>query len=148
MFEDSRGRIWIGTYEGGAGAGVGCFDGKRWTRFTRRDGLIDDRVYCMFIDSRKKMWFGTECGVSRYDGTSWRSFTKTDGLVENLVRAILEDKEGSLWLGTYPYEQNKGGISIVRYAGKPETLQEKLQKLLPQSGEIVRLGPRKKLGKL
>jgi ligand-binding sensor domain-containing protein len=101
VFEDSRGRIWIGTYEGGAGAGVGCFDGKRWTRFTRRDGLIDDRVYCMFIDSRKKMWFGTECGVS-----------------------------------------------IVRYAGKPETLQEKLQKLLPQSGEIVRLGPRKKLGKL
>jgi hypothetical protein len=106
--------------------------------------LIDDRVYCLFIDSRKKMWFGTEGGVSRYDGKSWRSFSRADGLVENLVRAILEDREGSLWLGTYPYEPNKGGISIVRYAGKPETLQEKLQKYLPDGREPKKLGPRTK----
>jgi ligand-binding sensor domain-containing protein len=141
MFEDPDGHMWFGTV-----GGIGIFDRakSKWHSLTTLDGLVDDRVYCMLIDSRKKMWFGTEAGVSRYDGKTWRSFTKADGLVENLVRAILEDREGNIWFGTYPYEPGRGGIGIARYAKPPESLQEKLQKYLPQSLNPKRLEPWKK----
>ena len=85
-----------------------------WRRLTVADGLVHDRVYVMYIDNDKKMWFGTEGGVSRFDGKNWKSFTRDDGLVENLVRAIVQDHEGTLWFGTYPYARRKGGISRAR----------------------------------
>lgn len=138
MFEDPAGNMWFGTI-----GGVSVLEpaAGKWHPLTTLDGLIHDCVYCMFIDSGKKMWFGTEGGVSRFDGKSWRSFTKQDGLVENLVRTIVEDRQGNLWFGTYPYEAKKGGISIARYGGKPETLQERLQKYLPEGSALKRLSP-------
>ena len=191
VFEDSRGNIWVGTYEHGLGAGVGCYDGKRWQNYTRQDGLVNDcvysmfedpagnlwfgttggvsildsqavgrpaaeicsawhtirsadglvdnRVYSMLIDSHKKMWFGTEGGVSRFDGTSWISFTQKDGLVENLVRAIIEAQDGSLWFGSYPYARGAGGISIARYQGVP-SLPDRVLRLLPDRPEQKKLG--------
>lgn len=171
VFEDSRGQIWVGTYEGGQGAGVGCYDGNTWRSFrkkdgladdcvysmfedpignmwfgtingvsvysgsdwhtlTKKDGLVDNRVYSMMIDSEKKFWFGTEGGIGRFDGDSWISFTKEDGLVENLVRAMVEMTDGSLWFGTYPYQRNRGGISIARYEGL-KSLPDRVLDLLP-----------------
>ena len=179
VFEDSRGQIWVGTYEGGQGAGVGFYDGKKWHSFrnndglvddcvysmfedpvgnmwfgtingvsvydgatwhtlTKKDGLVDNRVYSMMIDSEKKFWFGTEGGVSRFDGESWISFTKEDGLVENLVRAMVEMGDGSLWFGTYPYQRNRGGISIARYEDV-KSLPDRVLDLLPDKKALKEL---------
>jgi ligand-binding sensor domain-containing protein len=125
MFEDPAGNMWSGTI-----GGVSVFDGKNWHKLIKKDGLVNYRVYCMMIDSEKKMWFGTECGISRFDGESWISFTKDDGLVENLVRTMIEMNDGSLWFGTYPYQRNRGGISISRYEGG-KSLPDRVLKLLP-----------------
>jgi ligand-binding sensor domain-containing protein len=105
VFEDSRGRIWVGTYEHGRGAGVGCWDGSGWRRFTRRDGLIDDCVYSMFEDPDGRVWFGTINGVSIYDGTSWYRLTTMDGLVDDRVYAMFIDADRTMWFGT------EGGVS-------------------------------------
>lgn len=135
MFEDPLGNMWFGTIGGisifsreASLSGTG--KASAWHTLTRSDGLVDNRVYCMMIDSRKKMWFGTEGGVSRFDGKSWISFTRKDGLVEDLVRAIIETQDGSLWFGTYPYARGAGGISIARYQGT-RSLPERVLRLLP-----------------
>jgi ligand-binding sensor domain-containing protein len=117
--------MWFGTI-----GGVSIFDGKKWHNLTKKDGLVDNRVYCMMIDSQKKMWFGTEGGVSRFDGEAWISYTKKDGLVENLVRSIIEADDGSLWFGTYPYQRGCGGISIACYEGV-KSLPDRVMRLLP-----------------
>jgi ligand-binding sensor domain-containing protein len=109
VFEDSRGRIWVGTYEHGQGAGVGCWDGSSWRRYTREDGLIDDCVYSMFEDPDGRMWFGTINGVSILDGTTWYRLTTLDGLVNDRVYAMLIDAGRTMWFGT------EGGVS--RYDG-------------------------------
>jgi ligand-binding sensor domain-containing protein len=109
VFEDSRGRIWVGTYEHGQGAGVGCWDGSSWRRYTREDGLIDDCVYSMFEDPDGRMWFGTINGVSILDGTTWYRLTTLDGLVNDRVYAMLIDSSRTMWFGT------EGGVS--RYDG-------------------------------
>jgi ligand-binding sensor domain-containing protein len=105
VFEDSRGHVWIGTYDHGQGAGVGQWDGRRWRRFTRRDGLVHDCVYSMFEDPEGRMWFGTLGGVSIYDGTKWHCLTKKDGLVNDRVYSMFIDRDKKMWFGT------EGGVS-------------------------------------
>jgi ligand-binding sensor domain-containing protein len=105
VFNDSQGRIWIGTYEHGVGAGVGCYDGHHWQKYTSRDGLVNDCVYSMFEDPSGNMWFGTIGGVSIYDGKTWHILTVDDGLVDKRVYCMMIDSHKKMWFGT------EGGIS-------------------------------------
>jgi ligand-binding sensor domain-containing protein len=135
MFEDPGGNMWFGTI-----SGVSIFDGKAWHTLTDKDGLVDNRIYCVLIDSHKKMWFGTEGGVSRFDGQSWISYSKKDGLVENLTRAIIETRDGSLWFGAYPYGRGLGGISVARYQ-QAKSLPDRVLDLLPEPPTPLELPP-------
>jgi ligand-binding sensor domain-containing protein len=45
-----------------------------------KEGLTDNWVYALDIDSQGNIWAGTEGGVSRFDGKSWVGFTHEDGL--------------------------------------------------------------------
>lgn len=105
VFEDSRDRIWIGTYEHGRGAGVGCLDGSTWHRFTHRDGLASDCVYSILEDPEGRMWFGTLAGISVYDRGTWHRMSTMDGLVHDRVYAMLIDSDQKMWFGT------EGGVS-------------------------------------
>ena len=105
VFEDSRGNIWIGTYEYGLGAGLGCFDGHRWQNYSTKDGLVDDCVYSMFEDPSGNMWFGTIGGVSIFDHKNWHTIRKADGLIDNRVYCMHIDRNKKMWFGT------EGGVS-------------------------------------
>ncbi|MEO3751676.1 two-component regulator propeller domain-containing protein [Streptomyces sp. B6B3] len=105
ILQDSRGHLWVGTYDRGHGAGVGRFDGRRWRAFNRADGLAGDCVYAMAEDRDGHLWFGTTEGVSVFDGARWRRVTRRDGLVDDRVYAVTVDDRGALWFGT------EGGVS-------------------------------------
>ena len=100
VFNNSQGRIWVGTYEHGVGAGVGCYNGKSWLTFTSRHGLINDCVYSMFEDPSGNMWFGTVGGISIFDGKNWHNLTHKDGLIDNRIYCMLIDSHKKMWFGT------------------------------------------------
>jgi ligand-binding sensor domain-containing protein len=55
--------------------GVYRYDGKTWTHFTTADGLIDNKICTITVDSSGNLWFGSfEKGVSRFDGQEWKSY--------------------------------------------------------------------------
>lgn len=99
------GSVWAGTW----GAGVGRFDGKKWTNFTTREGLAGNVVYSMVRDSRGVMWFGTDNGVSRYDGKQFVNYSRNDGVIESNVYALAVGPNGNIWAGT------KGGVVRIGY---------------------------------
>lgn len=105
VFNDSHGRIWIGTYEQGLGAGVGCYDGQRWRSYTTAQGLVNNCVYSMFEDPQGNMWFGTLSGISIFDGSNWHTLTSHDGLVDDRIYCMLIDSTKKMWFGT------EGGVS-------------------------------------
>jgi len=75
----------------------------RFQYLTTADGLPQNTIDCIFLDSQRFMWFGTWNGLCRYDGYSFKVFQKNDaqkGLPDNFVRAICEDKFKNLWIGT------------------------------------------------
>ncbi len=110
QLQDKDGNIWFSNW-----GGVYRYDGKSFTSFTKKDGLVGG-VAKILEDKKGNLWFGgdTGAGLSLYDGTSFTRFTTEDGLIHNHIWSILEDKVGNLWIGT-----RETGLS--RYDGKTFT---------------------------
>ena len=77
--------------------------------FTTADGLGDNRVKRILLDSRGLLWLGTNSGISRFDGSHFQSFGLEDGLPFPVINDLLETPEGDLWLAS-----NGAGVIRVR----------------------------------
>ena len=73
--------------------------------FTTADGLSDNRIHRMLVDSRGLLWVSTAGGLSRFDGTSFQSFGIAQGLPFHAINDLLEMPDGDFWLGS-----NGGGV--------------------------------------
>jgi ligand-binding sensor domain-containing protein/serine phosphatase RsbU (regulator of sigma subunit) len=101
--------LWIST----ANKGICKYLNGKFSYYTTENGLCDDHVNCIYIDSRGYIWCGTQGGINRYDGNKFNSITESDGLINNEVQTIIEDKYGVIWFGTL------GGL--VKIEGKSMT---------------------------
>jgi hypothetical protein len=55
--------------------GVYRYDRKTWTHFTADDGLVDNKICTIILDSIGNAWFGSfDKGVSRFDGHEWKTY--------------------------------------------------------------------------
>jgi ligand-binding sensor domain-containing protein len=144
VLEDRKGNFWFGTM----GSGVYYYDGKSlatgqagFQNFTIREGLVNDRIGCIYEDKAGNIWFGANGGVSCYDGKSFRNYLiNGDSIIEdrtgksdprfttgerldNEVRSIIEDKTGKFWFGTrgntFVYDGKT--FAIFTHKGKPFT---------------------------
>jgi len=102
--------IWLGLFsckkDSPPPLGPGYSNPK--VQYTIGNGLVDNDVNAIAIDSQGNIWVGTMGGVSKFDGTNWTHYTRTNtsnGLVCDSVWAIEIDSQGNKWFGT------TGGIS-------------------------------------
>ena len=75
--------------------------------FTTLDGLPNNAIRSLYLDSRGMLWIGTENGLSKMENNTFQNFDETDGLAFNSCWAIAEDPLGQMWFGSYG-----GGISM------------------------------------
>jgi ligand-binding sensor domain-containing protein/signal transduction histidine kinase len=100
--EDTAGNVWIGF----AGGGLARFASGVFTSFTAADGVAAGELRHLFVDSRGRLWIGSQTGgVSRADAPAaerpqFRTYTVRDGLASDSVRSISEDRWGRIHLGT------------------------------------------------
>ena len=80
--------------------GVLKFDGKTWTNYTTKDGLIDNYIRAIAIDKKGNKWFGTNKGLVKFDDKTWVTYTTKDGLINNVISCIAIDDEDNKWIGT------------------------------------------------
>ncbi len=112
---DSKGRVWVGTYDSGLNkidAGTGDV-----TRF-RHDpadagSLADDRVTDVFEDEAKRIWVATTGGLNLLDEESLE-FTRfssdsndPNSLSSDAVSTLFQDRSGLIWVGTLTSGINK-----------------------------------------
>ena len=105
VFEDSKGRLWIGNN----GVGVFVIDGERASRLPELCGAeaasadaaaLPMRVFALGEDREGGIWIGTVGGGAwRYDGRTLRRFGEQDGLTTKDVVSIYRDRSGDLWVG-------------------------------------------------
>jgi ligand-binding sensor domain-containing protein len=119
VFEDSKGRLWIGNN----GVGVIVIDGTRTAKLSELRGVDADgreteapaivasnpdanaarsllRVFAIGEDREGCIWIGTIGGGAwRYDGRTLRQFAVNEGLTIKDVMSIYKDRAGDLWVG-------------------------------------------------
>ncbi len=74
IVEDSLGYLWLGTL----GGGLTRFDGQTFETFTSKDGLINNFVQDLLIDSQSHVWIATNKGISMFDGIKFQNLKATD----------------------------------------------------------------------
>ncbi|MCR5082363.1 MAG: hybrid sensor histidine kinase/response regulator, partial [Parasporobacterium sp.] len=63
LFEDSRGRIWVGTNDNG----VVVLDGEQIKHFTYKDGLASSSIRTFAEDNNGNVFIGTTAGIAYVD---------------------------------------------------------------------------------
>ncbi|MGY6522129.1 MAG: histidine kinase [Mongoliitalea sp.] len=76
-------------------------------KYSIADGLPNNSIRSLYVDSRELLWIGTENGIAIKRNQEFLSFFTEDGLAFNSCWAITEDQEGKMWFGSYG-----GGVSM------------------------------------
>lgn len=105
ILEDKNGCIWFTTYNVGVVRYNPETNEIKRFRYDANDpnSLCYDRITCALLDTKQRLWFGSEdngfCRYNENDGTFTRVTTK-QGLPSNVVYKILEDDNRCFWLST------------------------------------------------
>jgi ligand-binding sensor domain-containing protein len=114
VIDHSTNTLWVGT-------SVGVLEVDLATRnmlntYTRAQGLANEYVFGMFVDSDGAKWFGTNGGgISRLQNNQWKTYFPMHGLADYWVYSFAQQTNGNLWIGTW------AGLSVFN----PQTQQFK-----------------------
>jgi ligand-binding sensor domain-containing protein/two-component sensor histidine kinase len=103
LFEDAKGRIWIGTrYEGVLYTDDPEAPTPSFKKITTADGLASNSIWAIAGDDSGGIYFGTGRGVDRYEseGGTLRHFTSADGVPESAVNHLFKDHLGRIWIAS------------------------------------------------
>lgn len=97
--EDANGNFWMGS-----DSGLVVFLDDGYTIITTNDGLPDNTISSLFVDSQNRVWIGTENGFSvgcfSYD-YGLEQLSLMNGFVINNVNDIYEDRKGDMWFALW-----------------------------------------------
>ena len=118
LLNDSRNRMWIGTF----GQGIFMDDGQQLMNYLPAD---TDQMYINFISEDKvgNIWFATQGGIIQYNGLGFNSY-KISGDTGISATWIMEDSWGDLWFSFFDskYLVRLNGINtenITLFNGHP-----------------------------
>ena len=111
---DADDQLWLGSPGGLFRVSVSANRNVSFRKYTTLQGLGDDFVLDMFVDSKDRFWVGSNSyGFSLYDPLldSFRAVGPVEGLAGNSATSFQEDKHGHLWVST------QKGLSKVEVKG-------------------------------
>ena len=100
IVQDSYGFIWVGTYDG-----LNRFDGysikNYYSAFDDENSLSSNRIKCLFEDSKKRIWIGTQgSGLNYYSLNDEKFYRIKTNERYSFINCIAENKFGEILIGT------------------------------------------------
>ncbi|HUE14280.1 MAG TPA: hypothetical protein VMR25_08960 [Planctomycetaceae bacterium] len=92
---DSAGRLWFASP-----AGVGRFDGDKWSLYTGEKGLPSSDFTTLAAGPGGTVWFGTRIGAIRFDGHVWNYRQGRRWLPDDKVHSVAISTQGDAWFAT------------------------------------------------
>jgi signal transduction histidine kinase/ligand-binding sensor domain-containing protein/DNA-binding response OmpR family regulator len=112
LVKDASGKIWVGTQENGLSCITGFDQNNKplfknyLPAFGEKGALQNERVSCLLVDSKKRLWVGTYKGLHLYNEAKgeFQLFIQTGDAAKsvsnNTILCLTEDKAGNIWAGT------------------------------------------------
>lgn len=95
ILQSPEGFLWIGT-----SSGLVRYDGEKFRRFSTENGLADNIVTALYIQSDNTLWIGGKNGkVSIYKNKKISPFQFNEQLTEGSITAFSEHK--GIWIASY-----------------------------------------------
>lgn len=100
--KDQENRLWVGSH----GDGIFIFNesNEMEGHINTQNGLCDNSVFHLYLDSRGKIWAATRDGVACFENpenpNQVTNYGYEQGLEETFTRAIYEDQSGHIWIST------------------------------------------------
>ncbi len=101
--QDSKGRIWIGTFQGG----LSLYDKKSngFKTFSQQDGLCSDNIIGILEDENGFLWLSTDKGLCKCkpEEKYYRNYNMQDGLPTNEfnLSSYLRTSNGEMFFGGF-----------------------------------------------
>lgn len=77
--------------------------------FTDRDGLPQNSIEALLLDSKGYLWCATQDGAAYYNGRNWTHVQLPNPQASQWIHSILESADGSLWFG-----RDQGGLCRLK----------------------------------
>ncbi|MEM1434771.1 MAG: two-component regulator propeller domain-containing protein [Pseudomonadota bacterium] len=123
LWETASGDLWIGTRASGLfqlPAGQPLDDPAALRRFTRRDGLVSNRINAILEDEAGALWLASDRGLSHFQPETHESrrYGQRQGLRDERFRprAALHTRSGELLFGS-----RRGLVAFFPYSNRLQT---------------------------
>lgn len=122
LFEDSRGRIWIGTVN----VGMFVVENEQLRFFADKEKLLDNEAAVKMEDRDGNLWALSKHGAAIIspDGEISK-MTKEQGLSDDALTSAFEDIEGNIWVGTYLKGLNRLNRQSIKFYSTEDGLGSK-----------------------
>lgn len=104
--DTAKQHLWVGT-----STGVNQVDyktGHLVNSYTRENGLANEYVFAINVDSKGRKWFGTNAGgVSVLQDGQFKTYFPMHGLADYWVYSFVEQEDGRMWVGTW------AGVNLI-----------------------------------
>ncbi len=97
------GTVWFGL----SGGGLGRLQAGTLRQFRLGDGLSNEFVQCLHLESDGTLWIGTLKGLNRFKNGRFVAITKDQGLANDTICDIEDDGRGYFWISSH------GGIMRI-----------------------------------
>lgn len=130
LYQSSDGHLWIAAspdFTTLLGGGLFEFDGQKFRRYGKAQGLSSDHINCLAEDSESNFWLGSIDGAMKIARDGFTTFGKSDGLPRG-PSAVVENQAGELCVITESgmvVNQFRDGRFIPTRLNIPKALQNK-----------------------
>lgn len=104
LYEDSTGRLWVGSSDPAYGGLLEGGPGGGWRKVHTNGRFPHPSVSMVLEEPDGALWFSTGFGRAggavRWAKGEWKTWTKADGLAGEKARTLYRDRAGRLWIGS------------------------------------------------
>ncbi len=101
------GAVWVGSID----AGIGRFDGERWSYFTTADGLPSDAVLALTATPDGTVWAATDQGLVTGGPTGFSAVEIPQELWGSGGADLVATPDGVVWLGASSLTRIEDGVA-------------------------------------